>query len=185
MSFSVDGRLLASGGEDNLVGVWDTAGGEQLAVLRGHTDHVFATAFSPDGTRIASGSNDQSIRLWDTQTFEEVCHLHGHKEHVFSLAFSPDGRRLFSGSGDYTVRVWELDLLRVRLSARFARDEMVAELRPHIVQLFAEYDDPKTIHERIQSDATLSDRRREVALQIALGKSVKRRAAARLSVTPP
>jgi len=175
LAFSVDGCLLASGGEDDVVRLWDTATGEQLAVLRGHTDNVFAVAFSPDGTRIASGSNDQSIRLWDTESFEEVCHLHGHKEYVFSVTFSPDGRRLFSGSGDYTVRVWEIDPLRVRLLARQEREAMVAELRPVVHQLFDDYEEPSVVVARIESDSSFSDRRREVALQIALAESVKRR----------
>jgi len=174
MAFSVDGRVLASGGEDNTVRLWDTATGHLLKELHGHTDTVYTLAFSPDGSRIASGSSDQSIRLWDTKTLEEVCHLHGHKEYVFSLAFSPDGRRLFSGSGDYTVRVWELDPLRVRIAARDARQKIVAELRPRIDSLFADYADVKTIIDRVSHDQSLSDREREVALQLVLAESVRR-----------
>lgn len=179
LTFSPDGRILASGGEDSLVRLWDLATGEQLALLRGHTDRVFAVAFSPDGTRIASGSDDHSIRLWDTRTFKEVCQLHGHEEYVFSLAYSPNGRRLFSGSGDYTVRVWELGPLRVRLLARRERATMVAELQPVVHQLFDDYEDPDVVVARIKDDASLSHRRREVALQLTLAESVKRRETAR------
>jgi len=175
LSFSSDGRILASGGEDNVIRLWDTRTGEPIAVLRGHTDRVYAVEFSPDGTRIASGSNDQSIRLWDAHSYEEVCQLHGHHEYVFSLAFSPDGRRLFSGSGDYTARVWELDPLRVRLNARRERDKMVAALKPRVARLFEDYGSADTVVEQITHDQFLSDRECEVALQLTLAESVRRR----------
>ena len=127
--------------------------------------------------RTARGT--QPIRLWDTTTYEEVCHLHGHEQYVFSLAYSPDGRRLFSGSGDYTVRVWELDPLRVRLKARRERQSMIAELQPVVRQLFDDYQDPQVVVELIKSDASLRDRRREVALQLVLQKSVRHSAGGR------
>jgi len=174
MAFSPDGRLLASCSEDQTVRVWDVTRGTQLAVLRGHTDRVLAFAFSPDGTRIASGSDDRTIRLWDTQFFEEVGQLDGHGAYVISLVFSPDGRRLFSGSGDYTVRVWELDPLRVRLAARYARARIVAEFQPEIQSLFDVYNDPNVVVERIKSNAAYDSRQREVALQLTLTEAVNR-----------
>lgn len=56
--------LLASGGSDNLVRLWNIETGKVTATLRGHTNIVFAIAFSPDGARLASGSTDKSIMLW-------------------------------------------------------------------------------------------------------------------------
>jgi WD40 repeat protein len=71
LAFSPDGTLLASGGWDHAVWLWDVATGEEHAVLHGYTDLVSNVAFSPDGATLAAGSADGTVRLWDTATGEE------------------------------------------------------------------------------------------------------------------
>ena len=65
LSFSSDGALLASGGGDNTIKLWDVDAQQEIAALRGHTDSVRSVAFSPDGALLASGSFDHTILLWD------------------------------------------------------------------------------------------------------------------------
>ena len=78
----------------------DTATGNRLVQLQGHTDSVTALAFTPDGQRLARASADQTIRLWDLTRGQEVLTLHGHTDKVTALAFSPDGKHLASGCED-------------------------------------------------------------------------------------
>ena len=52
VSFSPDGKTLASGSRDETVRLWDTATGKHLKTLTGHTDDVKSVSFSPNGATL-------------------------------------------------------------------------------------------------------------------------------------
>ncbi|KAG9069560.1 hypothetical protein KI688_010464 [Linnemannia hyalina] len=106
IAFSPDNQHLALGSEDMTCQLWDTAIGETLLVMVGHTDCVTSVAFSPCGKQIASASDDRTIRLWGSETGECLFVLSGHEGIVLSVVYSADGQRLVSGSKDGTIRVW-------------------------------------------------------------------------------
>jgi WD40 repeat protein len=96
LSFSPDGRRLASGGYDRCVRVWDPDTGELLRQLPAQDGWVNAVAFSPDGRWLASASADSTVRLWDARTGAPVHTFREHRGPAQSLAFSADGARLVS-----------------------------------------------------------------------------------------
>ncbi len=108
VAFSPDGALLASGGFDGAVHLWDPAGGGRTATLSGHSDWVLAVAFAPDGRTLATSGADGTVRLWEVATGRETATLRGHTDTVPAVAFSPDGAVLASGSGDTSVRLWSV-----------------------------------------------------------------------------
>src|ERR1700676_5387073 len=104
---SPDGRLIASGGTDNTVKVWDQQSGLELRSLQGHTNAVQAIAFSPDGRLLATAGTDRQILVWEVATGRMLLGLVGHQNTVTSLAFSRDGRLLASGAMDESIRIWD------------------------------------------------------------------------------
>ncbi|MDF0553864.1 AAA-like domain-containing protein [Kamptonema sp. UHCC 0994] len=106
VSFSPDGKTIATVGDDKIVKLWSIHG-ELIQNLEGHSDRIYAVSFSPDGRKIATSSKDKTVKLWSIdgkllQTFS------GHNESVFSIAFNPQGTILASASKDNTIKLWNL-----------------------------------------------------------------------------
>jgi WD40 repeat protein len=106
-AYSPQGTLVAATGYQGQIHLWDTATGQHVALLPGHSGRVVNLAFSPDGGQLASVGVDGTVRLWDVATRQAQAVLQGHTSALACVAYSADGRVLATGGVDRTVRLWD------------------------------------------------------------------------------
>jgi hypothetical protein len=110
VAFSPDGQVIAGGGDDRVIQLWDGATGKSLRKIT--ADGAVCLAFSPDGKLLASapggGAPRHDPQIWDAATGQEVRRCAGHSSVCYFVAFSPDGKLLASASVDQTVKLWDV-----------------------------------------------------------------------------
>jgi S1-C subfamily serine protease len=107
-AFSPDGKRVLTASNDNTARLWAADTGQDIAVLKGHSNRVQRAAFSPDGKRVVTASEDSTARLWAAETGQEIAVLKGHSSPVVSASFSPEGKRVVTASEDSTAQIWPL-----------------------------------------------------------------------------
>lgn len=110
MTFDPTSTLLATGGCDATIKVWDVVKQYCTHNLKGSSGVVHLVQFHPDISRLQlfSSSLDCSIRLWDLRSSQCVCVLQSHYSAVTSLSFSRNGDTMVSSGRDKICTVWDL-----------------------------------------------------------------------------
>ncbi|HLJ95694.1 MAG TPA: serine/threonine-protein kinase [Gemmataceae bacterium] len=107
ITYSPDGKHLATAGRDGTVRLWDAETYAQSAVWHAHSKEVNSVAYSADGRLLLSTGADNTIRLWNVATGQCRAILRGHAHNVYTAVFHPDGARIVSGGRDRFVRFWD------------------------------------------------------------------------------
>ncbi|XP_021300089.1 angio-associated migratory cell protein [Herrania umbratica] len=105
LAFSNDGQLLASGGFDGLVKIWDTSGNLKCT-LEGPGGGIEWVRWHPKGHLILAGSEDCTVWMWNADNGHCLNVFSGHGASVTCGDFTPDGKTICTGSDDATLRIW-------------------------------------------------------------------------------
>jgi WD40 repeat protein len=115
--FSPNGKILASGGFDGQVILWDVATGRILRKMKGHAKTVYEVTFNKDGSLLASASEDGTACVWEVATGKNIGCFQNKPFPTFSgifkqdlvsvsfVVFSPNSRYIyFSGDNGYIMK---------------------------------------------------------------------------------
>jgi Caspase domain/WD domain, G-beta repeat len=111
VAFSLDGKLLASGGWGRPVRVRDPQAGGPPRELRSLGSSVYDLAFSPDGRMLAAGGRDGTVALCELATGRKGRTRKPGGAAVRAVAFAPDGALLLSAHEDGVARLWDVPAL--------------------------------------------------------------------------
>ncbi len=95
LEFSPDGKVLASGGFDKSIRLWDTNTFKEIKTFDGHNSFVSKISFSPDGKTLVSLGADSNNKLWNVSTGKEIVSFISLSENEWAIV-TPDG--LFDAS---------------------------------------------------------------------------------------
>jgi murein L,D-transpeptidase YafK len=109
VAISPNGRQAVTGGQDNIVRLWDLPTGLLLRTLDAQAIRIYSVAFSPDGQFILAAGAGAKLRQFAVATGQIVNVMEGHAGDVLSVAFAPSGRQALSGGRDKTVKLWDLE----------------------------------------------------------------------------
>jgi hypothetical protein len=113
IAFNADGTLVASGGLDGTVRIWNAPDGKEIRRFQDPSG-VLSVAFSGDGRLVAGGTINGDLRVWALRSGKQVLELKPGGP-VVDAAFSPDGRAIATASRKGSARIWEVASGRLRM----------------------------------------------------------------------
>ncbi|MDJ1182963.1 WD40 repeat domain-containing protein [Roseofilum casamattae] len=108
IAISPDGTLLATGGRDKAIRVWELETGKLIKTLQSDSGAIASLAIAEDNQTIVSGSGDRMVRIWNLNSDNRPKLLKGHEDYtVSSVVISSNGEQIISGSLN-EINYWDL-----------------------------------------------------------------------------
>ena len=116
---SPDGKTAATGLDNGLLVLWDTASGAQRLTIRTDTP-LDALAWSPDSQRVAGVLDNGSLGVWRAQDGSSLAKIQTGSDLPGVIQWSPDGKSIAGGTGyNRTVTVWDVNTGRLTSTFHF------------------------------------------------------------------
>ncbi len=101
-------RMIVIGGPSKKVKCYSANTGEELYLIKKHTEWILNVAFSPDGVLLASADRNGGIIISEAVSGGEFYLLEGHKAACTGLSWRSDSNVLASCAEDGKVAIWEM-----------------------------------------------------------------------------
>src|SRR6266487_2561740 len=129
VTYSSDGRYLATADGDGSVRIWDVAGGQEIACLS-HKSAVTGVSFCRDNSYLATISKNGTVRIWKWETKSEHSTVELNLEDSTNdITLSPNERYLGAAGNDGYARVWEWSISGAVLLFELSHNDAVLEIR--------------------------------------------------------
>jgi len=106
---SPDGQVVASGGSDRCLRLWNIESGECERTLQGHKAFVSAIGWHPSEPWVLTASADGTVRVWNLDHGRCIRVLEGHRGPVRDLEISAEQSFVVTAGQDGVVGIWDLD----------------------------------------------------------------------------
>jgi serine/threonine protein kinase/WD40 repeat protein len=114
LAVSPNGQIVALGGSDRSVHLYDADTLREQPGFRAHDGDVGALTFHPTQPILATASSDGSVKLWDYRTGKLLDDFLGLAGNPVVLSFSPNGKLLMADGQERTTRVYDVAHLAAR-----------------------------------------------------------------------
>ena len=107
LSLSSDGQVLATGGHNRPIALWDMASGKKLGTIALDSETINSFVLSADGKTVAIGTHNK-IEVWDVSSQRELREITEDFTWVGHLAIGPDSQILAGDRDGEMIQLWEI-----------------------------------------------------------------------------